>query len=101
MAKGAVAKSKVEDIIRNAFGKDFLGVDPSTKKIYVQAEEDGEMINVAIAMTCPKTPFVVDGASTNDGFPVGNYGTPDTYKPAEITQNELDNVRKMIKELGL
>lgn len=101
MAKGAVAKSKVEDIIRNAFGKDFLGVDPSTKKIYVQAEEDGEMVNVAIAMTCPKTPFVVDGTSTNDGFPVGNYGTPDTYKPAEITQNELDNVRKMIKELGL
>ena len=59
------------------------------------------MVQVAIAMTCPKTPFVVDGASVNDGFPVGNYGTPDTYKPAEITQNELDNVRKMIKELGL
>lgn len=101
MAKGAVAKAKVEDIIRNAFGKDFLGVDLSTKKIYVQAEEDGEMVNVAVALTCPKTPFATATTNANDGFPVGNYGTPDTFKPAEITQDELDNVRKMIKELGL
>ena len=101
MARGAIAKQTVEDKIRDAFGKDFIGVDTSTKKIYVQAEEDGEMVQIALAMTCPKTAFVVDGASANDGFPVGNYGTPDTYKPAEITQSELDNVRKMIKELGL
>lgn len=56
------------------------------------------MIQVAIAMTCPKTPF-----STNEeeGFPKGDFREPDVYKPAEITENELDNVRKMIKELGL
>ena len=42
--RGAVAKSIVEDKIRNAFGKDFIGIDPSSKKIYVQAEEDGEMV---------------------------------------------------------
>lgn len=101
MARGAVAKQAVEDKLREAFGKDFVGVDTSTKKIYVQAEEDGEMVQVAIAMTCPKIPFATATTNANDGFPVGNYGTPDTFKPAEITQDELDNVRKMIKELGL
>ena len=99
MAKGAIAKSAVEDKLRAAFGKDFIGVDPSTKKIYVQAEEDGEMVQVAIAMTCPKTPFTVEGAV--DGFPEGNFAEPTTYKPAEITDDELNNVRKLIKELGL
>ena len=98
MAKGAVAKQVVEDKIREIFGKDFLGV--ADKKIYLQAEEDGEMVQVAITMTCPKTPFITEGG-TADGFPTGNFADPTEYKPAEITSDELDNVRKMIKELGL
>ena len=85
--------------MREAFGKDFVGVDPSTKKIYVQAEEDGEMMQVAIAMTCPKTPFTTE--SSIDGFPTGNFSAPDEFKPAEITTQEIDNVRKLIQELGL
>ena len=98
MAKGAIAKQVVEDKLREVFGKDFLGI--ADKKIYVQAEEDGQMIQVAITMTCPKTPFITDG-DTVDGFPEGNFAAPTEYKPAEITSDELDNVRKMIKELGL
>jgi len=35
MAKGAEAKSIVENKIRDAFGKDFIGIDTSSKKIYV------------------------------------------------------------------
>lgn len=57
------------------------------------------MVQVAIAMTCPKTLFSATGDA--DGFPKGDFREPDVYKPAEITDNELDNVRKMIKELGL
>ena len=99
MAKGVNAKQVVEDKLRAAFGSDFLGV--ADKKIYVQADDGGgEMVQVAISMTCPKTPFAVNG--TTDSFEIsGNFGTPDTFKPAEITQDELDNVRNMIKELGL
>lgn len=101
MARGNAAKAVVEEKIRNAFGKDFIGIDTSSKKLYVQAEEDGEMIQVAISMTCPKTPFVVDGMAADDGFSKGNFGEPSTYTPAEMTDKELDNVRKLIKELGL
>lgn len=96
--KGQIAKQVVEDKLREVFGKDFLGI--ADKKLYVQAEEDGQMVQVAITMTCPKTPFITDGA-TADGFPEVNFADPTEYKPAEITSNELDNVRKMIKELGL
>lgn len=98
MARGAVAKAVVEEKIRNAFGKDFIGIDPSTKKLYVQADEDGEKVQIAITMTCPKTPFTVDG---EDSFPTGNFAEPDVFKPAQITNEELDNVRHLIKELGL
>jgi len=55
------------------------------------------MVQVAISMTCPKTKFSVEG----DSFPEGNFGTPDTYVPAEMTENEMDNVRRLIQELGL
>lgn len=97
MAKGAISKQKVEDKIREAFGKDFIGVDPSTKKIYVQAEEDGQMVQVAIAMTCPKTNFSLD----KDDFSDGNFGQPDVFQPVEISSQEINNVRKLIKELNL
>ena len=96
MAKGQAAKAEVENIIRNAFGKNFLGV--MDKKLYVLADDGGgEMINVAISMTCPKTNFSVDG----DGFAGGNFGQPDVFQPAEITSEEMDNVRKLIKEFNL
>lgn len=97
MSRGAIAKQIVEDKIRETFGKDFVGVDPSTKKIYVQAEENGEMIQVAIAMTCPKTNFSVDG----DFVATGNFGQPDVFQPAEISTTEMENVRKLIKEFNL
>ena len=59
------------------------------------------MMQVALSMTCPKTPFVTDGVTPGDGFPTGNFGTPDTFVPAEMTNEELDNVRKLIQEFGL
>ena len=58
------------------------------------------MIQVAIALTCPKANFSPDGAP-GDGFPTGNYGEPTQYKPAEMTNDEMENVRKLIRELGL
>lgn len=55
MAKGAIAKESVIKKITEAFGADYLGeVD---KKYYVQAEENGEMVQVALSLTCPKNPI--------------------------------------------
>ena len=57
MARGAQAKSKVEQIISSAFKDNFLGI--YDKKLYVQAEENGEMVQIAISLTCPKTPVTI------------------------------------------
>lgn len=97
--RGAIAKEKVTDIILKAFGKDFVGI--VDKKIYVQAEEDGEMVQVALSMTCPKNPISAGGENGLDFTSGTPAQEPSEFKPAEITDEELNNVRKMLKELGL
>lgn len=101
MAKGAIAKQQVENIIRNAFGSNFLGV--ADKKIFVQADDgNGEMVNISISLTCPKVPFssgVGEDGLDFDNMPSG--GKPTEFKPAEITTEETENIRKMLAELGL
>ena len=99
MAKGATAKVNVENKIREAFGADFVGnVD---KKLYVWADDGGEKVQICIAMTCPKVPVGV-GSENNgidfDNMPDGN--TPTEFKPAEITDDELENIRELLRKTG-
>ena len=102
MARGATAKVNIENKIREAFGTDFIGV--SDKKLYVQADDgNGEMVQIALSMTCPKVPLgagnAVEGGIDFDNMPEG--GAPTEFKPAEITTEETENIRKMLAELGL
>lgn len=101
MSRGANAKIEVENIIRNAFGANFLGVN--NKKIYVNADDgNGEMVNIAISLTCPKVNF--DTISSEGGLDFANMpatGSATEFKPAEITVEETENIRKMLAELGL
>ena len=99
-AKGATAKDNVENKIREAFGAEFIGnVD---KKLYVWADDGGEKVQICLTMTCPKIPVGVGGE--NDGIDFDNMpegGAPTEFKPAEITTEETENIRKMLAELGL
>ena len=99
--RGANAKIEVENIIRNAFGANFLGVND--KKIYVNADDgNGEMVNIAITLTCPKVNFAT--ISSECGLDFANMpatGSATEFKPAEITVEETENIRKMLAELGL
>lgn len=99
MAKGATAKVNVENKIREAFGADFVGnVD---KKLYVWADDGGEKVQICIAMTCPKVPVGV--GSENNGIDFDNMpdgGTPTEFKPAEITDDELENIRELLRKTG-
>ena len=59
MAKGQEAKDRVVQKIKEIFGADFIGeVD---KKIYVYSQEKGERVQVALSLTCPKTPVDISG----------------------------------------
>jgi len=105
MAKGTIAKENVAKKLAQAFGADYIG--EHDKKYYLWANDGGERVQIAISMTCPKNPIEVD-ASISDG---GDWDFSDTPKsapvaitsaaPAEITEEEKENVATLMAKLGL
>lgn len=104
MAKGNIAKQAVIDKIRTAFGADFIG--EYDKKIYVLAKENGENVQIAISLTCPKVPVEVTAAPITGDFNFED-DAPNVvvaavaYQPAEITDDERERVRALMKALDL
>lgn len=107
MAKGSVAKEGVIKQIASAFGSNFIG--EYDKKVYVWANDGGEMVQIAISLTCPKNPIQVDTTVTTDA---GDWDFSDNPKvnttvavanaaPAEITEEEKDNIANLMAKLGL
>ena len=104
MAKGAQAKEAVVNKIRAAFGDNYIG--EYDKKWYVWSQENGERVQIAISLTCPKVPVEVSNAPTTGDFNFED-DSPNVvvaaggYQPAEITEDERDKVRDLMKSLGM
>ena len=107
MARGSQAKEYVTKKIAEAFGADYVGeVD---KKLYVWSQENGEKIQIAIAMTCPKNPVgdvpVMDFSTDTGDFDFsGDASTatpPTVFQPAVITAEEKANIASLMEKLGL
>lgn len=107
MAKGATAKVNVTNKIALAFGDDYIGeVD---KKVYVWADDGGERVQIALAMTCPKTPVEAPGVTTT--VAVDNSGGHNFDEPAaspavstaraEVTEEEKQKIAEMMERFGL
>ena len=105
--KGALAKEVVAKKIAEAFGADYVGeVD---KKLYVWSQENGEKIQIAIAMTCPKNPVgdvpVMDFSTDTGDFDFSgdaSAATPPTvFQPAATTAEEKANIASLMEKLGL
>ena len=106
MAKGNIAKENLINKIIESLGESYLGT--YDKKYYFVMPENGEKVQIAISMTCPKTP--VEFAATNDAGGDWNF-TDDTPKaapiavsnaaPAEITEAEKQNIADLMARLGL
>ena len=97
-ARGAVAKQKICEKIAQTFGQDYVG--EFDKKIYIWADDGGERVQIALSMTCPKT-FIGESAPVvgNDGGM--NFELPTPVFTNEITEKELEEVRKLMESLGL
>ena len=103
MAKGTNAKNAVINKIAMAFGTDYIGeID---KKVYVWADDGGEKVQIAIALTCPKNPVETGGVST---APVSGWDFSDNVvtasapvSKAEITPEEQARIADMKSRLGL
>ena len=101
-ARGNAAKEAVVKKIAEAFGEDFLG--ENSKKYYIRAKENGQYVQIAISLTCPKTPVEDFGAldfgnnelNFEDGSPIAP-----VKKTTEITPAEEENLKELLQRLGL
>lgn len=77
------------------------------KKLYIWANDGGERVQIAISLTCPKVPIEVDNSVdvggdwdfTDDGPKMTVAVAPTA--PAEITEEEVDNLKSLMERLGL
>ena len=95
-ARGTVAKQKICEKIAQTFGQDFVG--EFDKKLYIWADDGGERVQIALSMTCPKT-FIGESAPVvgNDGGMNFEFTAPTN----EISEKEVEEVRKLMEALGL
>lgn len=104
MAKGAIGKQNVINKIQQAFGADYIG--EYDKKIYVWTTENGERIQIAMSLTCPKVQVSVADTPVTGDFNFEDDApnvvvAAGAYQPADITPEERERVNDLIKKLGL
>lgn len=103
MAKGSIAKSKIAEKLKDLFGENYVG--ESGGKHYVWENDGGEKVQIAISLTCPKNPIgTVDMSSAFGGgldFEAEPVVVQTKFEPAEITEQEVENLAAMMARLGL
>lgn len=103
MARGSVAKQNIANKLKEVFGADYIG--ESGGKYYVWQNDGGEKVQIAISLTCPKTPIgTVDMSSAFGGgidFEAEPVLAPTKFEPATITPEETKNLEQLMHELGL
>ena len=107
MARGSIAKEAVVNKIAAAFGENYIG--EYDKKYYVWANENGEKVQIAISLTCPKTPIeIATNVAADDGDwdftddkPKSGAVAVTNAAPAEITEQEKQNIADLMAKLGL
>lgn len=101
MAKGNEAKAALIKRFAAAVGADYLG--EQDKKYYFNSKENGEVVQIAVSMTCPKTPVTFNGHGGDlnfddeDGSVAATVGT----SPVEMTEDEQATLDRLMKELDL
>lgn len=102
MARGTTAKKTVAEKLKEAFGADYVG-EFAGKQI-VWADDGGERVQIAIAMTCPKTIVGEEVRVAMSGGMEFSDGSTQAETPAaavEITPDEEKNISDLIAALGL
>ena len=103
MAKGNIAKENLMKMFINAPGIKYCG--ESDKKYYFWSEENGEPIQIAVSMTCPKTPVEFGNVPTPEGGTSNFEDAPAPAKAAEVkakmSEDEQATLARLMEELGL
>ena len=102
MKKGDGARAFVASTIEEAFRSLGLYVTTQDKKIYVNAQDGagGEVLQLAISMTIPKTPIgkpAVNGVVSGEGaFPATPVATP-----TQLSAEDQAAVQDLMNRLGV
>jgi hypothetical protein len=94
MAKGAVAKQEVIAKIKEVFPEAF----EYGKELRVPIEEDGQRVEIKIALTCAKTNVGGDGASVESQVESNVAVNVPAAAPSE---EEKQNIANLMDRLGL
>lgn len=94
--RGDLAKQSAIATIQAAFGDDFVGL--IDKKLYVNVKDgpNGEVVQLSIALTMPKTPV---SASAADGNAAAWESKPAT--PTELSAEDKAKVADLCARLGI
>ena len=94
MARGAIAKQEVIAKIKEVFPEAF---EYGSKELRIPLEEDGQRVEIKVALTCAKTNVGGDGASVTSQVQsevvVDNVAAP--------TEEEKQNIAELMNRLGL
>lgn len=100
MAKGNEAKAALIKRFAAAVGADYLG--EQDKKYYFNSKENGETIQIAISMTCPKTPVVFNGNGGDLNFDdSSDSSVTKVASPIAMDADEQATLARLMKELDL
>lgn len=100
--KGTILKKEITDKILATFEGSFLYNDG--KEIRIPGYEDGQLLQIKVALTCAKTNVEQNGENALPGEEVSTpqETTPNISKAdVEPTQEEKDNVKRLMASLGL
>lgn len=99
MAKGNEAKAALIKRFAAAVGADYLG--EQDKKYYFNSKENGEVVQIAISMTCPKTPVTFNGHGGDLNFDEDEPAPATSASPIEMSEDEQATLERLMNELGL
>lgn len=103
MAKGNDAKNLVITKIKEAFGENFIC--ELDKKLYIWSKENGEPMQVAISLTCPKVPVGISNKPISaDGYGLDFENMTPVIAQApsiEFTEEEENTINTLMEKLNL
>jgi hypothetical protein len=105
MARGSSSKTVITNKILETFDGAFLYNDG--KEIRIPILEDGEIVQIKVTLTCAKTNVEPDGdnvlpgaaAAESSGAEVASQ--PTSSRVIEPSDEEKENVRKLLERLNL
>lgn len=106
MAKGNLAKNEIFTKIIDIFPDSFMYND--NKELRINLTENGDPVQIKVTLTCAKTPVAPSENDVNETKAVQtstsgelNWNDDIPFKIEEPTEEEKQNVARLVKNLGL